>query len=288
MNIYKNGVYEETVLVDVLTTEQGSSKTALGKTGPLSKPSLDIINITVTKSVAKITVNNHPYDAGDVVEISGVEESNLSSIYNKNHTITTRVDSNSFNIQVPSNSQIPSLTNVKVKKGLIEDFYGDLTEFKIYGKSLTNNDINLIYKGVEPDDINLLVADRELWQTGIVGSRPKSVNRTFGNVSKPYKLKFIFHRNKNGDVKMLQRIFFGFDGAGKPILSTNETPLDKNRLNESARLSVVHLPYKNKNTAWKCNGELAHNGELITYVDVEYDDHVSSPFIHTYHPIMIT
>ena len=92
-------------------------------------------------------------------------------------------------------------------KGLIEDFYGDLTEFKIYGKSLTNNDINLIYKGVEPDDINLLVADRELWQTGIVGSRPKSVNRTFGNVSKPYKLKFIFHRNKNGDVKMLQRIF---------------------------------------------------------------------------------
>ena len=71
VNIYKNGVYEETVLVDVLTTEQGSSKTALGKTGPLSKPSLDIINITVTKSVAKITVNNHPYDAGDVVEISG-------------------------------------------------------------------------------------------------------------------------------------------------------------------------------------------------------------------------
>ena len=288
VNIYINGVHEETLPVDVLTLEAGGI-TAIGKTGKSSNLFFDVSNITASGSIATVkTVNNHPFSVGDIITISGVEKQNLLKTYNRNHTINS-VSTNildEFTILIPTsnNNQSTSGSNIKVNKALIEDFYGDLTDFNIYGKTLTPKEIESVYNGRNESSMNLLAGDRELWQTGIVGSRPKSVNRTFGAVPKPYKLKFIFHRDNNGNVKMLQRVFYGYNLDGKPILSTNEDALDKTKLIDSARFSVVHLPFKNTNEAWLCDGEIVENGTLSAFVDLEYDDNISNPFIHTYHP----
>ena len=288
VNIYINGVHEETLPVDVLTLEAGGV-TAIGKTGKSSNLFYDVSNITASGSIATVkTVNNHPFSVGDIITISGVQKQNLSKTYNRNHTINS-VSTNildEFTILIPTSNNTQSTTgsNIKVNKGLIEDFYGDLTDFNIYGKTLTPKEIELVYSGKNESSMNILVGDRELWQTGIVGSRPKSVNRTFGAVPKPYKLKFIFHRDNNGNVKMLQRVFYGYSLDGKPILSTNEDALDKTKLIDSARFSVVHLPFKNTNEAWLCDGDIVENGTLSAFVDLEYDDNISNPFIHTYQP----
>ena len=63
--------------------------------------------------------------------------------------------------------------------------------------------------------------------------------------------------------------------------------LDKNRLSQARRMSIVHLPLSNVKISPAENSKdntLTANGNIDFLVPILYDDHSSNPFIHTYHP----
>ena len=105
------------------------------------------------------------------------------------------------------------------------------------------------------------------------------------NVPKDYSLRLIVHNpDAGGNAVLLQRVFFGFDGASNAVLSTSASALDPSRIAQARRLSVTHLPWTQSNTGWAFDSRIGASTNLTVTVNVGFDDHASNPFLHTYHP----
>jgi hypothetical protein len=171
-------------------------------------------------------------------------------------------------------------------------FIGDINNLRIYSQVLTIEQVRADYnrqpvKGLDGALINHDAGPLDSWYQGFAdpsGRRPLSRNDTFGKVRRPYKLRLLFHRDSDGNTRLLQRVYSGLDKDGRIILSNRESALDASRLALAARMSAVHLPFSTENVPWPCEGTLGLTGNLEATVTTAHDDHAGSPFLHTYHP----
>jgi hypothetical protein len=110
-----------------------------------------------------------------------------------------------------------------------------------------------------------------------------SVNTNFGAVASAYPLRLIVH-NDGTNAYLLQRIYYGLDRYTNLIVANLESALDPNQLGSARRISAVHLPWSPTNSPLQFTGQFTQGGILTTVADLAYDDQVSNPFLHTYHP----
>ncbi len=85
-------------------------------------------------------------------------------------------------------------------------------------------------------------------------------------------------------LRLMQRAYVGIVNGGNVGVATTESLLDSGTLTTARRISSTHLPVSATNTPWDCAGELAAGKTLSVTVEVDYNDHGSNPFLHTYHP----
>ncbi len=112
---------------------------------------------------------------------------------------------------------------------------------------------------------------------------------TYGPVPNSYPLRLIMHQNsKNNKVKLYQRIYHGVQkGAeqiNQTIITDNESDLSEEYLSAARRISAVHLPWNKIHKPWECAGKIDTGESLDVSVKINYNDHSSNPFLHTYHP----
>ena len=211
-----------------------------------------------------------------------------------NGNVVDSFRSNNPSNQLPYSTSKGGNTTFLKRTGEGEDeMPSDIRELKIYGDLLTEQEILADYNrdssatknsGVK---LSLEAGPVDNFYQGYAdpsGLFPVSRNSTFGKVRRPYKLRFLFHRDSEGTVRLLQRIYNGRDKDGNSILSNSESALDPNRLSFATRMSSVHLPFSHQNAPWVCEGDLGLAGIINVTIMLSYDDHASSPFLHTYHP----
>ncbi len=83
---------------------------------------------------------------------------------------------------------------------------------------------------------------------------------------------------------LLQHVFYGMDANTNAVVATTESVLNPNYLSQARRISATHLPWTPTNTTWAFNGRLGLSANLKATVSVDFNDHASNPFVHTYHP----
>jgi hypothetical protein len=110
------------------------------------------------------------------------------------------------------------------------------------------------------------------------------LNTNSGSVPRGFPLRLILHNPTVGNAVLLQRVYCGLDAGTNYIIASSETPLNSNYLDQARRISSVHLPWTETNTAWAFDGNLGQGSSLTTTVLLDYKDHASNPFLHTYHP----
>ena len=111
-------------------------------------------------------------------------------------------------------------------------------------------------------------------------------NTTLAPVPRPVPLRLILHDTGTGmDVKLLQRVYFGQRYATNVVIATTESVLDTATLGSARRISAPHLPFSHTNTPWQqVSGAMRLGSNLIFNVMLDYNDHTSNPFLHTFHP----
>jgi hypothetical protein len=109
-------------------------------------------------------------------------------------------------------------------------------------------------------------------------------NTSLGSVAAPYPLRLILHNPDTGSPRLFQRVFFGHNAATNPIVANREASLNRNLLADARRISAPHLPFTEDNEGWPFSGSLAQGGTLTVSVTNRFDNQVSNPFLHTYHP----
>jgi len=110
-----------------------------------------------------------------------------------------------------------------------------------------------------------------------------SVNTNLGTVVTPYPLMLILH-NDGINANLLQRVFYGQDRYSNSVVALNETALDPNQLSSARRISAAHLPFRAPNAPWPMTGLFGQGTNLTATISLAYNDQVSNPFLHTYHP----
>jgi len=121
-----------------------------------------------------------------------------------------------------------------------------------------------------------------------------AVNTSLGGVVRPMPLRLILHLNEaEKKTVLMQRVFYGTGKVtndfvtqwyANPAVSWSEGALLKEEIPNAYRISAVHLPFSQTNRFWECKGELKQGTNLTVTVVLDYDDQVSNPFFHTYHP----
>jgi len=107
---------------------------------------------------------------------------------------------------------------------------------------------------------------------------------SFGDVASPYPLRLIMHNGGRTQLNLLRQAFVGTLASGLPGVAVKEDLMDPKQLNTARRISCIHLPASQDNLPWLCNGNLEAGQKASVTVDIDYNDHASNPFLHTYHP----
>ncbi|MBM3880725.1 MAG: hypothetical protein FJ387_13585 [Verrucomicrobia bacterium] len=112
------------------------------------------------------------------------------------------------------------------------------------------------------------------------------VNTEFGAVPYPYSLRLIVHNPEvgQGNALLLQRVYVGANAAADPIVANRQSALNPALLSQARRISTPHLPWTAGNLGWAFDARLGSGQNLATIVTLNFDDHASNPFLHTYHP----
>jgi hypothetical protein len=111
------------------------------------------------------------------------------------------------------------------------------------------------------------------------------VNTNLGAVGRPFPLRLILHNPEtSGSAVLLQRVYCGMDANTNPVVATSETALNRSYLAQARRISASHLPWKTDNTPWSFDGPLALGSTIMATVPLGYNDRMSNPFVHSYHP----
>jgi hypothetical protein len=88
----------------------------------------------------------------------------------------------------------------------------------------------------------------------------------------------------SGTVRLLQRVFSGFDAQTNRILASKESLLNPGLLASARRVTATHLPWTLSNPGWLATGAFAQGQSITNVVAVDFNDHAANPFLHTYHP----
>jgi hypothetical protein len=83
---------------------------------------------------------------------------------------------------------------------------------------------------------------------------------------------------------LLQRVYCGFDANTNYVVATTDSVLHPGLLGQARRVSAAHLPWRGDNTPWAFNGRFHDLTNLTATVGLDFNDHASNPFVHTYHP----
>lgn len=111
-----------------------------------------------------------------------------------------------------------------------------------------------------------------------------STNTSLGSVPAPYPLRLIVHNPTTGPATLFQQVFVGPNAATNPVVANRESVLAPNLLSQARRITAVHLPWTPENAGWDFNGNLAQGATVTTMVTNRFNNQVSNPFLHTYHP----
>lgn len=112
------------------------------------------------------------------------------------------------------------------------------------------------------------------------------VNTNLAGVASAFPLRLILHhRSQDSQVNLLQQVFVGPGrDTTNTVITSQESLLDSNQLAAARRITATHLPFSRTNLPWNANG-VFHPGSVVRFtVAVSYKDHVSNPFLHTFHP----
>lgn len=111
-----------------------------------------------------------------------------------------------------------------------------------------------------------------------------NIDTSWGAVASPFNLRLILHSASNDVVRLLQRVYTGYDRNTNAALVLTEAQLDPTRLSSARRVSAAHLPWSANNTPWTATGAFQTGQSLTNVITLNYNDHASNPFVHTYHP----
>lgn len=113
-----------------------------------------------------------------------------------------------------------------------------------------------------------------------------NTNLSLAAVARPYPLRLILHNDSAASTaNLLQRVYYGPNVASNLVVATREQFLDPAALGSARRISAAHLPFSHTNTFWpRASGTLGLGSSLVFNVNLDYNDHASNPFLHTYHP----
>ncbi len=110
------------------------------------------------------------------------------------------------------------------------------------------------------------------------------VNTALTAVPRPVPLRLIIHNDASQQAKLVQRVYFGLNPENNPVLGTQESLLNATNRATARRLSAAHLPFSHANVPWLGTGTLGLGGTVNFVVPLDYNDHASNPFLHTFHP----
>ena len=186
------------------------------------------------------------------------------------------------------------------------EVFGGILEFK---DSLGLVKYEVPITSVIPSNSGLWVGDVQVWAVrhDISFFRKKSdddvvetdengqaisegINDTYGAVPENYPLRFIFHRHNSDDAQttLFQRLYYGLrkgaELANDFVVTNDERALDRNSLEVARRIAATHLPWTKENKGWNCEGDISMGSYMTVKVNVAYNDRISNPFIHAYHP----
>lgn len=111
-----------------------------------------------------------------------------------------------------------------------------------------------------------------------------AVDTSWGAVPAPFSLRLILHNDASDVTRMLQRVYSGWDSHTNVVLALTEQQLDPSRLSLARRITAAHLPWTPTNQTWAATGAFQTGRTLTNVITVNYNDHASNPFLHTYHP----
>ncbi|MBI5801983.1 MAG: hypothetical protein HZA92_14825 [Verrucomicrobia bacterium] len=110
------------------------------------------------------------------------------------------------------------------------------------------------------------------------------VDTSWGAVPTPFNLRLILHSDTNDVIRLLQRVYSGWDLNTNAALTLLERQLHPAHLAIARRVSAAHLPWSPNNTPWTATGEFKPARSLTNLITLNYNDHAANPFLHTYHP----
>ena len=157
---------------------------------------------------------------------------------------------------------------------------GDGTRVIALGYASTIFTLQRTFADFELDPATGLIRD----QTGRYVS--SGVNTSMAKVPSPVPLRLILHNNATASqVSLLQRVYVG-KGANtaNTVVANREQWLDATQIASARRISATHLPFTLTNTFWSVAGNFAPGSVVTLTVPLEYNDHTSNPFLHTFHP----
>ncbi len=111
-----------------------------------------------------------------------------------------------------------------------------------------------------------------------------STNTSLGAVPATYPLRLIVHNPASGPAALFQQIFVGPNAATNPVVSTKEDALGASLLAQARRITAPHLPWSADNGGWNFSGSLAQGAAISVSVTNRFNNRLSNPFLHTYHP----
>ncbi len=113
-----------------------------------------------------------------------------------------------------------------------------------------------------------------------------ATNTALGSVARPFPLRLILHHDPAaGAVNLLQRVFVGLGPVTNLVVATRESLLNPSLISSARRISATHLPFSATNSYWpKTSGAFQLGSNLVFNVSLDYNDHASNPFLHTFHP----
>lgn len=111
-----------------------------------------------------------------------------------------------------------------------------------------------------------------------------STDTNLTGVAAALPMRVIVHNPATGTATLFQRLFTGVDVQTNAVVARHEAVLDARQRAEARRISAPHLPFTTANAGWNFNGRLVAGATVTTSVTNRFDDGMSNPFVHTYHP----
>lgn len=110
------------------------------------------------------------------------------------------------------------------------------------------------------------------------------INTNLDAAASPYSLRLIIHNPDSGQAVLLQRVYLGPDQNTNVVVANQQSALNQAMLSQARRISATHLPWSSANAGWAFDSRFGASTNLTATVTLNYDDHASNPFLHTYHP----